>query len=189
MLFLRKYLVLKPKYWGLSSVCLSVCLSVCHEFYTWLKTAISPPIAYRFGWNFHSMSGVLCVTGMDVCHITCHITHHTSHITHHTCHKPLKTILDPMCDTILEMSPPQHQHGIVIHVTWHVMCHITHHTSHITCHKCHKTLENSPGPHVWHHFGNVTTPASTWDHWVGARRAPYVAEGHKPSAGARKKGA
>ena len=135
-------------------------------------------------------------------HITCHITHHK-------CHKPLKSTLDPLCDTILEMSPPQHQHGTEIHVTGHVMCYITHHVSHNTCHKCHKSLkidldplcdtilEMSPhqhqhgteihvtghvmcyityhmsqesqltrnrlGPLVLHHFGNVTTPALTWD--------------------------
>ena len=65
-----------------------------------------------------------------------------------------------MCDTILEMSPPQHQHGTAIHIIGHVMCYITHHMSHMTCHK---SLENSHGPHVWHHFRNVTTPASTWD--------------------------
>ena len=77
----------------------------------------------------------------------CNTSHATSHITHHKCHKPLKTTVDPLCDTILEMSPPQHQHGTEIHITGHVICHITHHMSHITCHKCHKS-ENSHGPHV-----------------------------------------
>ena len=50
-----------------------------------------------------------------------------SHVTNHW-----KMALDPLCDTILEMSPPQHQHGAVIYVTGHVMCHITCHTSHVT---------------------------------------------------------
>ena len=81
---------------------------------------------------------------------------HHHYITCPNCHKSLKNSHVPLIWH-------QHQHGTVIHVTGHVMCHITHHMSHITCHKCHKSLENSPGPLVGHHFGNVTTPASTLD--------------------------
>ena len=45
--------------------------------------------------------------------ITSHITHHTSHVTNVTKH--WKIAPDPMCDTILEMSPSQHQHGTKIY--------------------------------------------------------------------------
>ena len=58
----------------------------------------------------------------------CHMSYHTSQVTNVTNHWEIA--LDPLCDTILKMSPPQHQHVTVIHITWHVMCHITHHMLH-----------------------------------------------------------
>ena len=67
--------------------------------------------------------------------VTSHITCHTSHVTNVTNHQ--KIVMDPMCDTILEMSPHQHQHGNAIRVIGFDMCYITHHMSHITCDKCH----------------------------------------------------
>ena len=78
------------------------------------------------------MSHITCHTS-HVTHHMSHITCHTSHVTHHmshiTCHKSIKTALDTLCDTILEMSPPQNQHGTTIHITGHAMCYITHHMS------------------------------------------------------------
>ena len=49
------------------------------------------------------------------------MSHHTSHITCNKSHKSPETALDPLCDTILEMSPPQYQHGPVINVICPVM--------------------------------------------------------------------
>ena len=70
--------------------------------------------------------------------ITLHVTHHTSHVTNNC-----KTVPDPLCDTILEMSLTQHYHGTVIHITRHITCNILHYTSHITCHKCHNYSKQS----------------------------------------------
>ena len=81
----------------------------------------SPPQDHH--WTLINMIG----------HNTCCITHHTSHVTsvtNVTNHQ--KTALDPLCDTILEMSQPQHHHGTVISMTGYIPCHITPHTSHVT---------------------------------------------------------
>ena len=58
-------------------------------------------------------------------HITCHITHHTSHVTNVTNNQ--KTALDPLGDTFLEMSQPQHQYGTVINVLLFVTCDVVCH--------------------------------------------------------------
>ena len=54
--------ILKPKYchWAFS-YCSIHSSQILHMTY---ETAISPPIAYWFGWNFYHVVGVVCVTGM-----------------------------------------------------------------------------------------------------------------------------
>ena len=48
---------------------------------------------------------------------------------------------------------------------WGVMCHITHHTSHVT--NVTKHWKIALDPMCDYHLGNVTIPASSWDHWEG----------------------
>ena len=61
------------------------------------------------------------------------MSHHTSHVTHHISQMSQITgeqhwTVDTLCDTILEMSPPQNQNGpLIIH-------HRAHHTPHVTRH-------------------------------------------------------
>ena len=124
---------------------------------------ISPPIAYRFGWNFHSVVSVVHVTGtVGVSH---HMSHHTSQMSQTTEINPGPLVWHHFGNVTTPAS------------TWdwntcHRACNVLHHTSHVTHHMSQIT-RNRLGPLVWHHFGNVTTPALTWD-WNTCHRACHV---------------
>ena len=88
----------------------------------------------------------------------------TSHI---TCHKSQETALDPLCDTILEMSWSQLQHGTSIHVTGHIMYHMIMISLWITVHFIHEIFIPLLN---WSHsssssFSSVTNFASGCD-WL-----------------------
>ena len=134
-----------------------------HIFVVMLQWPISPPIAYRFGWNFHSVVSVVHVTGtVGVSH---HMSHHTSQMSQTTEINPGPLVWHHFGNVTTPAS------------TWdwntcHRACNVLHHTSHVTHHMSQIT-RNRLGPLVWHHFGNVTTPALTWD-WNTCHRACHV---------------
>ena len=128
-----------------------------------LQWPISPPIAYRFGWNFHSVVSVVCVTG--TAGVSHHMSHHTSQMSQTTEINPGPLVWHHFGNVTTPAS------------TWdwntrHRACHVLHHTSRVTQYmsQMSQITKNRPGPLVWHHFGNVTTPASTWD-WNTRHRA------------------